>query len=169
VTTTHTRETTDGTHRENTMSIIRKATIDDLDQIVEMANRFIAFAPHGSLITHTTDDIVNTVRLFLESGIIFVIDVDGKAVGILAAMMTSVWYSPLTKVAHEMMWWVNEEHRGTIASIKLIKAYEKWAREQGAQIIAMCDLVIEGHEPVGTTLNRLGYEMSERTYIKGAK
>jgi len=33
----------------------------------------------------------------------------------------------------------------------------------------MCDLVIEGQEPVGTTLNRLGYEMSERTYIKGAK
>jgi hypothetical protein len=99
------------------MSIIRKATIDDLDQIVEMANRFIAFAPHGSLIKHTTDEITHTVRLFLESGIIFVIDVDGKAVGILAAIMTSVWYSPSTKVAHEMMWWVNEEHRGTIASI----------------------------------------------------
>jgi hypothetical protein len=78
------------------MSIIRKATIDDLDQIVEMANRFIAFAPHGSLIKHTTDEITHTVRLFLESGIIFVIDVDGKAVGILAAMMTSVWYSPST-------------------------------------------------------------------------
>jgi hypothetical protein len=151
------------------MSIIRKATIDDLDQIVEMANRFIAFAPHGSLIKHTTDDIVNTVRLLLESGIIFVIDVDGKAVGILAAMMTSVWYSPSTKVAHEMMWWVNEEHRGTIASIKLIKAYENWAQENGANLIAMCDLVIEGQEPVGTTLNRLGYEMSERTYIKGVK
>ena len=151
------------------MSIIRKATIDDLDQIVEMANRFIAFAPHGSLIKHTTDDIVNTVRLFLESGIIFVIDVDGKAVGILFAMMTSVWYSPSTKVAHEMMWWVNEEHRGTIASIKLLRTYEKWALDNGANLIAMSDLVIEGHEPVGTTLNRLGYEMSERTYIKGAK
>ena len=134
-----------------------------------MANKFIAFAPHGSLIKHTTDDIVNTVRMFLESGVGFVIDVDGKAVGILAAIMTSVWYSPSTKVAQEMMWWVNEEYRGTIASIKLIKAYENWAREQGAQIIAMCDLVIEGHEPVGTTLNKLGYEMSERTYIKGAK
>ena len=169
MTTTLTRGTTDGTHRENLMSIIRKATIDDLDQIVEMANRFIAFAPHGSLIKHTTDEITHTVCLFLKSGVVFVIDVDGKAVGILAAMMTSVWYSPSTKVAHEMMWWVNEEHRGTIASIKLIRTYENWAREQGAQIIAMCDLVIEGHEPVGTTLNRLGYEMSERTYIKGAK
>jgi hypothetical protein len=87
----------------------------------------------------------------------------------LAAMMTTVWYSPSTKMAHEMMWWVNEENRGTIASIKLIKAYENWARENGADLIAMCDLVIEGQEPVGTTLNRLGYEMSERTYIKGAK
>ena len=160
---------TDGTHRENLMSIIRKATIDDLDQIVEMANRFIAFAPHLSLIRHSADDIVNTVKSVLESGIIFVIDVDGRAVGILAAMMTSVWYSPSTKLAAEIMWWVNEEHRGTIASIKLIRTYENWAREQGAQIIAMCDLVIKGHEPVGTTLNRLGYEMSERTYIKGAK
>ena len=169
MTTTHTAGTTDGTHREKTMSIIRKATIDDLDQIVEMANRFIAFAPHLSLIKHSADDIVNTVKSVLESGIIFVIDVDGKAVGVLAAMMTSVWYSPSTKLAAEIMWWVNEEHRGTIASIKLLRTYEKWALDNGANLIAMSDLVIEGQEPVGTTLNRLGYEMSERTYIKGVK
>ena len=156
------------------MTEVRRITFseistDEFDQIVGMAKRFIAFAPHGSLIKNTTEDLVNTLKLVLESGAIFVIDVGGKAVGILAAMMTNVWYSPSTKLAAEMMWWVNEENRGTIASIKLIKAYENWARENGADLIAMCDLVIEGQEPVGTTLNRLGYEMSERTYIKGAK
>ena len=156
------------------MTEVRRITFseistDEFDQIVDMAKRFLAFAPHGSLIKNSTEDLVNTLKLVLESGVIFVIDVGGKAVGVLAAMMTTVWYSPSTKMAHEMMWWVNEENRGTIASIKLIKAYENWARENGADLIAMCDLVIEGQEPVGTTLNRLGYEMSERTYIKGAK
>ena len=67
------------------MTEVRRITLseistDEFDQIVDMAKRFLAFAPHGSLIKNTTEDIVNTVKLVLESGVVFVIDVGGKAV-----------------------------------------------------------------------------------------
>jgi hypothetical protein len=46
----------------------------------------------------------------------------------------------------------------------LVKAYEAWAKEQGATMATMSDLII--NTTVERMLTRMGFQASERTYAK---
>ena len=67
-------------------------------------------------------------------------------------------------VASEFFWYVKPEHRG--GGIRLLKAFEKWAREQGADRIIMTHLADSMPEGLKKLYIRLGYEELETNYIK---
>jgi GNAT superfamily N-acetyltransferase len=92
----------------------------------------------------------------------FVFDVDGIARGVLAAHAAPHQFAPI-KVASELIWWVDPEHRGTSA-IKMLDAYEAWATERGCQYASMVGL---GHDPLTTRLyERRGYAPVERHFMR---
>ena len=90
-----------------------------------------------------------------------------KIVGCICGIITNFWFARNTKVAAELGWWVNEEHRGSTASIRLLQAFENWAKEHGVKAITMSDLVINGDTPAGPIYKKLGYELVERAHVKG--
>ena len=47
---------------------IRRATVDDLDAIVDMGQRFIAFGPHGKYVTADREQLRAGVAAFLQVG-----------------------------------------------------------------------------------------------------
>jgi hypothetical protein len=51
--------------------------------------------------------------------------------------------------------------------MRLVMAYQAWAREVGAHVVTMSQLVAVNGEQVGRMLRKLGYEPSEMTYVKG--
>lgn len=148
------------------MTIIRTATHDDIEAVAAMGRRFLQFAPQAKHLPLTDDQVAERSRWLVESAQVFLAEMNGRVVGMLACILIPAWLAPHATMAHELAWWVDEEARGSSASIRLVDAYETWARSNGATVIAMSDL--EVNDRVGRMLTKFGYEKAERTYIKGA-
>ena len=148
--------------------VIRVATVNDIDTLCEMGSRFLAFAPHGKHVNTTAEDYRSGCEAFMRFGTVFIAERDGKACAMLACAIMPVWFAPSILMAHELAWWVDEDARGSSAAVRLVRAFEEFARESGARIIAMSQLHAVNGEQVGRMLTKLGYEPSEMTYIKGA-
>ena len=148
------------------MTTARQATHADIDAIVDMGFRFIAHSEYGHLVSPTRDDVARGLDGLIRRGVVFVAELNGKIIGMLAGMLSEVWFSPSTKFGVELTWWVNEEHRGGRAAFVLLKKFEEWCKESGARVAVMSELVLGGEAKVGKILNRLGYRMAECSHIK---
>ena len=148
---------------KTTTTEIRTATPDDVFDILILAKEFSKEAPKS----HKWDK--EKTELFLLSAFkndnmeIFVIDVDGEIEGALVGILYELYMSH-TAQATELAWFVSKDYRGKPSSIRLIKAFEKWAKDRGASQVGMGD--IEGISNLENLYNRLGYEKSETVYLK---
>lgn len=148
---------------------VRLATTDDLDAIADMAMRFMVRTRYATILSPNRDDLKNTIVGILEHGRIWVAEIDGVVRGFLAAVMQGAWFSPSTRIALEAAWWMDEDVRGRPEGVRLMLAFERWAKEEGADAICMSDIVIEGNTAAASILERLGYTVSERTFTKACK
>ena len=147
--------------------MIREAAETDLDAIAEMGVKFSAYTAYAQHMNPTKEQLFNAFKTLIEIGKIFVAEIDGKVVGFIACLVHPSWFSQTTLIAMEMAWWIEEAHRGGVSGIRLVKAYEEWAKQMGASFICMSDLMSDGNAGLGNMLERLGYSMTERTHMKG--
>lgn len=92
---------------------------------------------------------------------IFVYDVEGVARGaVIGDVADHPWGR--ARYACDFMFWIDPEHRGGVAAVRLAQSYLGWAREQGAVPFMKH---FEGDDAVGAFYARLGGRPIERTYI----
>lgn len=154
-------------NRLRSNSVVRIATVKDIDALIDIGGSFLNYSAYGSMINVSKDDVARGLCSILDTGVIFVSEKNGEITGGIAGVMGSIWFASQIKVATELGWWVNEKNRGEIASIKLLRAFENWAKENGASHIVMSDLVIRDDTPAGHLFEKLGYVLTERAHIKG--
>jgi RimJ/RimL family protein N-acetyltransferase len=149
--------------QETQVSKIRTATPDDVFDILILAKEFSREAPKS----HKWNK--DKTEQFLLSAFqntnmeIFVIEVGGEIEGALVGLLCELYMSH-TVQATELAWFVSKDYRGKPASLRLIKAFEKWAKESGANQIGRGD--IQGISSLEKLYNRLGYERAETVYLK---
>lgn len=151
------------------MCTIRPAGPDDLDALAEMGARFFAYSAFAKVVPFDQDAARAAIEHYAApspSSVTMVAEVDGQIAGGIVGVVTPVWFNPAAKVATELAWWVSEGHRGTSVAIRLYRAFEAWADEQGVDAIVMSDLVIDGDTPAGKLFEKLGYATVERAHIK---
>ena len=141
------------------MTVIRAATLDDVDAIAALGQRFLAQSVyHGRLADNPTRVRALATQLIeAPAGEVFVAAADGALVGMLALVayahhLSGEW------VAGEVAWWVDRDHRGL--GLRLLRAAERWARTQGAIRFEL----IAPTPDVETLYARLGYVPVERTF-----
>lgn len=89
-------------------------------------------------------------------------DVDGTAQGILLAHAFEHDFGPVW-LAQERVWWIDPAHRG-LAAVRMLDAYECWAREQACTFVGMAGM---GDDPVvGKLYERRGYRRAETHFLK---
>lgn len=149
---------------------IRRATVDDADALTRMAMEFIAYTPHGELIDIDCNALRRSVVSMIDSKVVacFVAELDGELVAMLVGAMMPLWFAPGIPMATELAWWVDVRARGTTMSVRLVREYERWARENGARFITMSSLELDNGPNVGSMLARMGYSPAETTHIKEA-
>ena len=136
---------------------------EDLIDVLLIAREFSKEAP----LTHKWDKD-KTVE-FLESALnssnmeIFISESNGEVTGAIVGLFTHMFMSH-KKVATELAWFVTKEARGKPSSIKLVKVFESWAKEMGADYTIMGD--IKGISDLGSLYERMNYEAAETAYIK---
>lgn len=144
-------------------SKIRPMSEEDIFDVLILAKEFSKEAPK----THKWDK--DKTNNFLQSALeapnmqVFVIESDGEITGAIVGVLTEMFMSNKV-VATELAWFVSKEARGTPASIKLVKTFEKWAKQNGANYTIMGD--IKGITDLDYLYGRMGYEAAETAYIK---
>ncbi len=93
----------------------------------------------------------------------FVHDVNGTAQGVLMAIAFDHPFGPV-KMAKETLWWIDPGHRGGTAALRMLDAFETWARDRKC---AFCSMVGIGGDPaVSRMYERRGYRAAEVHHLK---
>lgn len=148
---------------KTTPTNIREATQDDVFDILILAKEFSKEAPKTHKWNKDKTEQFIFSALQNTNMVIFVIDVGGEIEGALVGLLSELYMSH-TVQATELAWFVSKEYRGKPSSVKLVKTFEKWAEENGANQVGMGD--IDGITNLEKLYNRLGYQRAESVYIK---
>lgn len=139
--------------------MIRRATKDDRDRLVEMGQRFVAETPYAGLITIDPGRLAVTVGHILEnpSGAVFVSGTDATLTGMIAMLAYDHPFSG-ERTAFEVVWWVEPEARGD--GVRLLRTAEQWARDEGITKMQM----VAPDPRVGEFYQRMGYAPVETSF-----
>ena len=146
--------------------MVRQATEQDIEAIADMGMEFMSGTRYASVLPVNRDEVRTAILQLASVGRVWVAVVEGHVRGFMAASIIPSWFSPRSRIALEHVWWMQPEFRGRPEGIRLLLEFERWAKEQGAQVACMSDIVLEAGSPAGSILQRLGYEVSERTFLK---
>ena len=91
-------------------------------------------------------------------------ELDGRLIGGLAGVVSPHFHSPAVG-ASLLVWFVVREHRGSSAAVKLLRAFGRWAKEQGA--VRMYLGISSGVDMARTDrlLKRLGFRFRGGNYM----
>lgn len=143
--------------------MIRKLNIDELDKVLPIAEQF--YNSTEFLSNFNIEIFKKNWIQFIESGlgVIFVLEDENNIIGVLGGFK----YPDVNSgelIATEFFWFVDADKRGN--GIRLLKEFEKWAKEEDCKKIIMvylCDLMPEKLDRV---YKRLGYRRTEINYTK---
>jgi GNAT superfamily N-acetyltransferase len=149
--------------------MVRQATEQDIEAIADMGMEFMSGTKYASVLPMYRDDARAAILQLHLVGRVWVAEIEGRIRGFMAASIIPCWFNPRSRIALEHVWWMDEDVRGRVEGMRLLLEFERWAKEQGAQVVCLSDIVLEAGSPAGSILQRLGYEVSERTFLKVLK
>ena len=112
--------------------MIRIATKEDLDQVLDLAMKFVNNTPYKDLADKGTIEIVIYKLLSAPNEESIILLDEGK--GFLAASITPFPFGWNTLVATEIAWYVEPEHRKSGVGDQLVEAFEYWADKLGVKV-----------------------------------
>lgn len=141
------------------MGLIRRATADDTVRLIEMGQNFVEGTDYKVLISVKPERLADTIASVLGNpdGVVLVSGSDATLTGMIAMLAYDHPFSG-ERTAFEIVWWVEPEARGD--GIRLLRAAEAWAREQGATAVQM----VAPNDRVGALYQRLGYAPVETSF-----
>lgn len=148
------------------MTVIRKANQADVFDLLVLARGFSREAPAMHKWDKDKTEQLLTTVINSPSCVVYVWEENEEVVGGLVGLLQPLFMSH-TLVAAELAWFVDESVRGKRGALRLVKAFEGWAKENGADYVTMAD--IEGIANLGPLYKRLGYEKTETSYSKRVK
>lgn len=138
-----------------------------MPELVTMGRHFVC---NGTGLAEKYDfDIDDAARSALEiidseNDILLVAERDSKLVGMVSAMLFTVFFSRSCLIAQERAWWIEPEHRGRLG-LRLLRELERESQNRGARYLIMMAPPWYG-EDLGRLYERLGYGLDDRNYVK---
>lgn len=146
--------------------MIKLLTTEELPRLEGILNEFAKASGHPGGFCRDAFDPYWKVLLDANIGQIFYEDdEDGKILGVLGAAFTPDMFSGRL-VASEAFWFLLPEARGQRLSIRLLDAYEAFAKFKGCKQILMVSLSALSPEVVGAIYTRRGFTVLEVVYTK---
>ena len=144
--------------------MVRKATINDFPAICKMAREFHACTEYG-FIEFDDASLFLLMKESINQGMCHVSEGE-ELTGFILGMVFGSPLNQMVKMATELAWWVKPEYRKTSAGVKLLKAIEAGAKENGAVSLTM--VCLESIEPdtVQAIYEKMGYSRAERSFLR---
>jgi RimJ/RimL family protein N-acetyltransferase len=144
--------------------MIRPATLDDLAALIDGGERFLRESEYGPHFPLNRAQLEATLRHLLarEDAAVLLLEHAGVPQGAIGGVVLPHIFSGELYAA-EIFWWVHPEHRG--GGLRLLHAFEAWARERGAVFVAM----LAPNLRVAGLYRRLGYVEIETGFMRRFK
>lgn len=147
---------------------LKIATLKDLADIKRMAKSFFLSSIYSD--KEYDDDKVNDIILELlhdpTNRVIILGVLEGKPIAQLAATVQPLIFNT-SRIATEVLWWVDDDHRRSGVGQQLIDAFEYWATNIAkADYTQLCSLNGDMVDPVGKHYEKIGYTLIEKAYLK---
>ena len=94
------------------------------------------------------------------------VDENDEAFGFIGGWINPVWSNPDYKIIHDWGFFLTPEKRGSIAGARLLKAYEKWAKEVNADLVQIEVNADIDNEAAIKFLSGMGYSSEGLTMFK---
>lgn len=153
--------------RHTALKYVRLATHEDIPVLLEFASKFHRMSPYGGLsFSHEKGSVFlkTVIEGSLRDFVCLVALNDSKPIGFLVGAANEPVFSG-DRIATELGWWIEEESRGTRASMLIYAAYEDWAKR--VDCVAVQGAYLPG---VSTDLEKFykkrGYHLVESSYLK---
>lgn len=144
---------------------VRDATESDVDAIVEMSSKFYATTNYRSYANMDADTVAGLVRMLIDTSVMLVAEDAGEIVGMAGMVVAPFLFNTSIKGAHEVVWYVSPDSRGSGAGKDLLAAVEQQAKAKGCRIIQMLTLATSPVQ-AGQYYERAGFAHSETCYTK---
>jgi len=112
---------------------IRDATAYDLDWLVE-AGLEMQLESSFSYLTYDPDRVRSVLSGLIGTQYVRVYEKDGRIVAVMVGVATPAWFSQ-DMMATDLALFVEKKHRGSMAAIRLIRDFLRWAKDQGVKQI----------------------------------
>jgi GNAT superfamily N-acetyltransferase len=148
------------------MTVIRPATLKDIDGIVDCVRMFFIEHDLASLGMRLDEDYYRawlTTCIPKPHILIFVADHEGEIVGGIAGMLGPTALDPSVSLL-ELAWFVKPEHRGI--GFDLLSEFEAAGKTYGARQICMTVIANGMQEGLHAVYEQLGYTKLETQYRK---
>ncbi len=145
---------------------LRLATDEDVEVVLRMARQFHNTLPFSKLVAFDEDSVVALIFKALDEGVIVVTtDAFKEVVGCIGLLFHPALMNQNVMQATEIMWWMDEECRGTAAGRAMYLAAELCAKEEGCKLMTMIAMETS---PRGTDAfyRRQKYVKTESAYVK---
>ena len=143
---------------------VRQAKIEDFPEVCRMAKSFYACTEYQSI----EFDDASCFLLFkdsLDKGMCFVSESE-CITGFILGLPFPCPMNRLVTMATELAWWVEPLYRNTSAGVKLLKALEESAEQNGCVSLSMICLESLEPEKIQSIYQRIGYVQVERTFLR---
>jgi GNAT superfamily N-acetyltransferase len=146
---------------------IRTATVEDVEEIIEMGRGFYDESPFASISTFDEGSLRLTILALINGsmqGGLLVAEAD-RLVGMAAYVIFPLYFNMQTKIGQEVFWWVRPEHRRGVGS-RLMDELEAEAKRNGAKVFIGANLSGEHDAAFARLYRRRGYMPGEQTHIR---
>lgn len=144
--------------------MIRNATEADIPRIVEMSRKFYATTRYADLVGMDDDTVAALARQLMDS-VMLVHETDGSIDGMVGLVVAPFMFNGASKVAYEVVWWVDPMAQGAGVGKALLAAVEPACRARGADAVVMVHLATSPPQ-AAALYERAGYQHSETSYSK---
>lgn len=153
--------------------MIRPATVEDIQVIVELGRAMHAESPRYRRLNYNPDKVASRVRNMVTgtlttpaAGGAFVAVKDGKIIGMIGGYVAETFFGDDTVASDFAFYITPSERRKGRAAVELVRAFEDWAIPQGvADIVPGVSTMIET-QSTRRLFEKLGYEHYGEMMIK---
>lgn len=153
------------------MSEVRRATPADTPALIELGRAMHAESPRYREMPFSEARLqalsarLHHGTLLVEDAAIFVAEAGGAPVGMAIVFLDELLLSD-AKFVTDLVVYLKPEHRGGRLFLKLVRAFEEWARQQGVREIVLGVSTGVHAEQTVNAYRRLGYEPAGNTCTK---
>jgi N-acetylglutamate synthase-like GNAT family acetyltransferase len=150
-------------------SIIRplNPTLEELKILCKFAKAFADSANAGKFEEKVFLSFIDNM-LKSKKGQVFMLEKEGKVVGMLGVYACQVFYNSNLRV-QEIFWWVDPEYRNSKDSVKLFNKVEEWAKNIGADEVMVSSTTTMKVNELERFYTKKGFRKMDITYIRSLK